>query len=55
MPRVYPEARRSALRHASDEVKIAGVPAFVIGGRILAGVQDDAPLDAAIADALNRP
>ncbi len=49
------EAHRSALRHASDEAKITGVPAFVIGGRVLAGVQDEATLDAAITDALNRP
>ena len=38
--RKYRAAHLSALRHAYQEVGVEGVPLFVIGDRVLSGVQD---------------
>ena len=47
--RRYMEAHRRALRHASEEGGVTGVPLFVIGRRRLTGVQDRETLEAVIA------
>src|SRR5262245_23069327 len=46
--RRYREAQRRALLHAYEEVGVAGVPLFVIGDRMLSGVQVRVVLEAAI-------
>jgi predicted DsbA family dithiol-disulfide isomerase len=46
--RRYREVHRRALRHAYEEVGVTGVPMFVIGGRVLTGLQDRETLEAAI-------
>src|SRR4051812_2284320 len=38
--RKYREAHRRALRHAYEEVGVTGVPMFVIGDRVLTGLQN---------------
>jgi predicted DsbA family dithiol-disulfide isomerase len=38
--RKYREAHRRALRHAYEEAGVTGVPMFVIGDRVLTGLQD---------------
>ncbi len=48
--RKYREAHRRALRHAYEEAGVQGVPMFVIGDRVLTGLQDRATLEAAIDD-----
>jgi predicted DsbA family dithiol-disulfide isomerase len=50
--RAYRDAHRRALDHAYREAGITGVPAFVIGDRRLAGVQDRAALERALDRAL---
>lgn len=52
--RRYREAHRRALRHASEEAGVTGVPMFVIGGRVLTGLQDRETLEAAIREELAR-
>src|SRR5262249_12091400 len=52
--RKYREAHRQALRHASEEAGVSGVPMFVIGDRVLTGLQDRGTLEAAIEDELAR-
>jgi predicted DsbA family dithiol-disulfide isomerase len=46
--RAYREAHREALRHAYEEAGVSGVPMFVIGDRVLTGLQDKETLEAAI-------
>ena len=50
--RRYREAHRRALRHAYEEVGVDGVPMFVIGGRVLTGLQDRETLEAVIGQGL---
>jgi predicted DsbA family dithiol-disulfide isomerase len=50
--RKYREAHRRALRHAYDEAGVTGVPMFVIGNRVLTGLQSRETLEAVIADEL---
>jgi predicted DsbA family dithiol-disulfide isomerase len=50
--RKYREAHQQALRHAYEEVGITGVPMFVIGGQVLAGLQDRETLAAVIEEEL---
>ena len=49
--RKYQEAHRRALRHAYEEAGVTGVPMFVIGDRVLTGLQSREALEAAIAQA----
>ena len=46
--RTYREVHRRALRHAYEEAGVTGVPMFVIGDRVLTGLQDRETLEAAI-------
>jgi predicted DsbA family dithiol-disulfide isomerase len=46
--RNYREAHRRALRHAYEEAGVTGVPMFVIGDRVLTGLQDKETLEAVI-------
>jgi predicted DsbA family dithiol-disulfide isomerase len=50
--RKYREAHRQALRHAYEEAGVTGVPMFVIGDRVLTGLQDKETLEAVIEEAL---
>jgi predicted DsbA family dithiol-disulfide isomerase len=50
--RKYREAHRRALRHAYEEAGVTGVPMFVIGDRVLTGLQDKETLEAVIEEAL---
>ena len=50
--RKYREAHRQALRHAYQEVGVNGVPMFVIGDRVVGGLQDRETLEAAIEEGL---
>jgi predicted DsbA family dithiol-disulfide isomerase len=50
--RKYQEAHRQALRHAYEEAGVTGVPMFVIGDRVLTGLQDKETLESAIEEAL---
>src|SRR3954469_17684626 len=52
--RKYQEAYREALRHAHRDVGVTGVPMFVVGGRVLTGLQDRATLEAVIEEELAR-
>src|SRR3954453_11433637 len=52
--RKYREAHRQALRHAYEEVGVSGVTLFVIGGRVLGGLQDRETLEAVIGEGLAR-
>jgi predicted DsbA family dithiol-disulfide isomerase len=52
--RKYREAHRRALRHATEEAGVTGVPMFVIGGQALTGLQDRATLEAVIEEELAR-
>jgi predicted DsbA family dithiol-disulfide isomerase len=52
--RKYREAHQKALRHAYEEAGVTGVPMFVIGNRVLTGLQDRETLEAVIEDALAR-
>jgi predicted DsbA family dithiol-disulfide isomerase len=53
--RKYREAHCRALRHAYEEAGVTGVPMFVIGDRVLTGLQDRETLEAAIDEGLARP
>ncbi len=53
--RKYREVHRRALRHAYEEAGVTGVPMFVIGDRVLTGLQDRETLEAAIDEGLARP
>src|SRR5947209_2257995 len=48
--RKYREAHQRALRHACEEAGVSGVPMFVIGDRVLTGLQDRGTLEAAIRE-----
>ena len=48
--RKYREAHRRALRHAYWEAGVTGVPMFVIGDRVLTGLQDRETLEAVIGE-----
>jgi predicted DsbA family dithiol-disulfide isomerase len=50
--RAYREAHQKALRHATEEAGVTGVPMFVIGDRVLTGLQDKETLEAAVEAAL---
>ena len=50
--RKYREAHRQALRHAYEEVGVNGVPMFVIGDRVLGGLQGRGTLEAVIDEGL---
>jgi predicted DsbA family dithiol-disulfide isomerase len=50
--RQYREAHRRVLRHADEEAGVTGVPMFVIGDRVLTGLQDKETLESAIEAAL---
>lgn len=50
--RKYREAHQQALRHAYEEAGVTGVPMFVIGDRVLTGLQDQGTLDAVIEEQL---
>jgi predicted DsbA family dithiol-disulfide isomerase len=52
--RKYREAHRQALRHAYEEAGVTGVPMFVIGDRVLTGLQDRETLEAVIEEELAR-
>jgi predicted DsbA family dithiol-disulfide isomerase len=52
--RKYREAHQQALRHAYDEAGVSGVPMFVIGDRVLTGLQDRRTLETVIEDELAR-
>lgn len=43
--RKYREAHRRALRHAYEEVGVTGVPMFIIGSRVLTGLQKRGTLE----------
>jgi predicted DsbA family dithiol-disulfide isomerase len=48
--RKYQEAHRQALRHAYEEAGVTGVPMFVIGKRVLTGLQDKETLEEVIME-----
>jgi predicted DsbA family dithiol-disulfide isomerase len=50
--RKYQETHQRALRHAYEEAGVTGVPLFVIGNRVLTGLQSRETLEAVIADEL---
>jgi len=50
--RKYREAHQRALRHAYQEAVVSGVPMFVIGNRVLTGLQDRGTLEAMIEEEL---
>ncbi|HJZ55919.1 MAG TPA: DsbA family protein [Gemmataceae bacterium] len=50
--RTYREVHQRALRHAYEEAGVTGVPMFVIGDRVLTGLQDKETLKAVIDEAL---
>jgi predicted DsbA family dithiol-disulfide isomerase len=52
--RKYRAAHRSALRHAYQEVGVEGVPLFVIGERMLSGMQDRETLESVIDEELAK-
>ena len=49
--RTYREVHRRALRHAYEEAGVTGVPMFVIGDRVLTGLQGKETLEAVIEEA----
>jgi predicted DsbA family dithiol-disulfide isomerase len=52
--RKYQQAHQRALRHAFEEAGVTGVPMFVIGDRVLTGLQDRGTLEAVIEEELAR-
>ena len=52
--RKYRAAHLSALQHAYQEVGVEGVPLFVIGDRMLSGVQDRETLESVIEEELAK-
>src|SRR5207244_4225539 len=50
--RNYREAHQRALRHAYEEAGVKGVPMFVIGDRVLTGLQGREALAAVIEEEL---
>jgi predicted DsbA family dithiol-disulfide isomerase len=50
--RKYREAHQRALRHAYQEAGVTGVPMFVIGERVLTGLEDRETLEAVIEEQL---
>ena len=52
--RKYRAAHLSALRHAYKEVGVEGVPLFVIGDRMLSGVQDRETLESVVDEQLAK-
>ena len=49
--RKYRDAHQRALRHAYQEAGVSGVPMFVIGDRVLTGLQDRGTLETVIEQA----
>lgn len=52
--RKYREAHRQALHHAYEQAGVGGVPMFVIGDRVLTGLQDRETLEAVIEEGLAK-
>ncbi len=52
--RKYREAHQRALRHAYEEAGVTGVPMFVIGDRVLTGLQDKETLVAVVEEETGR-
>lgn len=52
--RVYSERIAELLRYANEDVRVTGVPLFLIGGSRLSGVQSQRTLKAVIDDELRR-
>ena len=52
--RKYREAHQQALRHGYEEAGVTGVPMFVIGDRVLTGLQDRGTLEAVIEEEMAR-
>jgi predicted DsbA family dithiol-disulfide isomerase len=52
--RKYREAYQQALRHAYEEANVTGVPMFVVGKRVLTGLQDRETLEAVIETEMDR-
>jgi predicted DsbA family dithiol-disulfide isomerase len=52
--RKYQEAHQKALRHAYELAGVTGVPMFVIGERVLTGLQGREPLETVIGEELAR-
>jgi predicted DsbA family dithiol-disulfide isomerase len=50
--RKYRAAHQRALRHAYEEAGVSGVPMFVIGDRVLTGLQSREALEAAVDQAV---
>ena len=50
--RKYRQAHQQALRHAYEEAGVTGLPMFVIGDRVLTGLQDRETLEAVIEEGL---
>lgn len=46
---IYADRVAQLLRHANEEIRVTGVPLFVIGSERLSGVQSKSALEAAIA------
>lgn len=46
--RTYREVHQRALRHAYEEACVTGVPMFVIGDRVLTGLQSKETLEAVV-------
>lgn len=53
--RKYQQAHQQALRHAYEEAGVSGVPMFVIGSRVLTGLQSRETLEAVIEEELKHP
>jgi hypothetical protein len=49
-----PEAHNRAFRHAYEEIGVTGVAKFVIGERVLTGLQDRETLEAVIDAELTK-
>jgi predicted DsbA family dithiol-disulfide isomerase len=50
--RKYRQAHQQALRHDYEEAGVTGVPMFLIGSRVLTGLQDRETLEAVIEEEL---
>ena len=53
--RKYRQTHQQALRHAYEEAGVSGVPMFVIGSRVLTGLQDRETLETAIEEERKAP
>jgi predicted DsbA family dithiol-disulfide isomerase len=52
--RQHRSAHQQALRHASEEAGVTGVPMFVIGGQVLTGLQSQETLERVMDQELRR-